>query len=171
MIARKGVDVLLRAFDRLIANGMDARLLLVGREAELPEFMNLVSPATKSKVDYAGFQAPENLPDYFARSDVFVLPSRHDGWGVVVNQALATGVPIIASDAVGAGFDYVENGVNGVTVKAGDVDELYSALQTFVQNPELVSTWGNRSREISRALTPEAGAAKWVQVFETLAAG
>ena len=171
MIARKGVDVLLRAFDRLIANGMDARLLLVGREAELPEFMNLVSPATKSKVDYAGFQAPENLPDYFARSDVFVLPSRHDGWGVVVNQALATGVPIITSDAVGAGFDYVENGVNGVTVKAGDVDELYSALQTFVQNPELVSTWGNRSREISRALTPEAGAAKWVRVFETLAAG
>ena len=170
MIERKGVDILLRAFDRLIANGMDARLLLVGREAELPEFMNLVSAATKSKVDYAGFQAPESLPDYFARSDVFVLPSRHDGWGVVVNQALATGVPIITSDAVGAGFDYVENGVNGVTVKAGDVDELYSALQTFVQNPELVSTWGNRSREISRALTPEAGAAKWVRVFETLAA-
>lgn len=170
MIERKGVDVLLRAFDRLIANGMDARLLLVGREAELPEFMNLVSPATKSKVDYAGFQAPESLPDYFARSDVFVLPSRHDGWGVVINQALATGIPIITSDAVGAGFDYVENGVNGVTVKAGDVDELYSALQTFVQNPDLVSTWGNRSREISRALTPEAGAAKWVRVFETLAA-
>ena len=170
MIARKGVDVLLRAFDRLIASGMDARLLLVGREAELPAFMNLVSPATKSKVEYAGFQAPERLPAYFARSDVFVLPSRHDGWGVVVNQALATGVPIITSDAVGAGFDYVENGVNGVTVKAGDVDELHDALQKFVQHPELVETWGKRSREMSRELTPEAGAAKWVEVFDTLAA-
>jgi glycosyltransferase involved in cell wall biosynthesis len=170
MIERKGVDVLLLAFDRLIAGGMDARLLLVGREAELPEFMNLVSPETRLKVDYEGFQAPESLPAYFARSDVFVLPSRHDGWGVVVNQALATGIPIISSDAVGAGLDYVQNGVNGVTVKAGDVDELYSALQTFVQNPELAKTWGNRSREISSELTPEAGAAKWVQVFETLAA-
>src|SRR3954468_20507776 len=78
MIERKGVDILLRAFDRLIVNGMDARLLLVGREAELPEFINLLSPATKSKFEYAGFQAPESLPDYFARSDVFVLPSRHD---------------------------------------------------------------------------------------------
>ena len=59
MIERKGVDVLLLAFDRLIASGMDARLLLVGREAELPKFMNLVSPATRLKVDYEGFQAPE----------------------------------------------------------------------------------------------------------------
>ena len=60
----------------------------------------------------------------------------------VVNQALATGIPIITSDAVGAGLDYVENGINGVTVKAGDVDELYGALQTFAQNPELVHGTG-----------------------------
>ena len=169
MIERKGVDVLLLAFDRLIASGMDARLLLVGREAELPKFMKLVSPATRLKVDYEGFQAPERLPAYFARSDVFVLPSRHDGWGVVVNQALATGIPIITSDAVGAGLDYVENGINGVKVKAGDVDELYGALQTLARDPELARTWGLRSREIAHALTPEAGANKWVQVFETLA--
>ncbi len=170
MIERKGVDILLLAFDRLIASGADARLLLVGREAELPKFMNLVSPATRLKVDYEGFQAPESLPSYFARSDVFVLPSRHDGWGVVVNQALATGIPIITSDAVGAGLDYVRNGINGVTVKAGDVDELHGALRTFAQNPELVRTWGLKSREISHALTPEAGAKKWVQVFEAMAA-
>ena len=63
-----------------------------------------------------------------------------------------------------------ENGINGVTVKAGDVDELYGALQTFAQNPELVQEWGMKSREMSHALTPEAGAEKWVQVFETMAA-
>ena len=169
MIERKGVDLLLLAFDRLIANGMDARLLLVGREAELPTFMNLVSPATRSRVQYEGFQAPECLPAYFARSDVFVLPSRHDGWGVVVNQALATGVPIITSDAVGAGLDYVENGINGVKVKAGDVDALYAAMQSLAQDPEIARIWGMKSREIARALTPEAGAGKWAQVFESLA--
>jgi glycosyltransferase involved in cell wall biosynthesis len=169
MIERKGVDLLLRAFDRLIANGMDARLLLVGREAELPTFMNLVSPKTRSRVQYEGFQPPDCLPAYFARSDVFVMPSRHDGWGVVVNQALATGVPIITSDAVGAGLDYVENGINGVKVKAGDVDALYEAMQTLARNPEIALIWGRKSREVARALTPEAGADKWVQVFEALA--
>jgi len=171
MIERKGVDLLLLAFDRLIANGMDARLLLVGREAELPTFMNLVSPATRSRVQYEGFQAPECLPAYFSRSDVFVLPSRHDGWGVVVNQALATGVPIITSDAVGAGLDYVESGINGLRVKAGDVDALYDAMQTLARNPEFARIWGVKSREMARSLTPESGADKWVQVLEVLAAG
>jgi glycosyltransferase involved in cell wall biosynthesis len=169
MIERKGVDLLLLAFDRLIANGMDARLLLIGREAELQTFMNLVSPKTRSRVQYDGFQAPESLPTYFARADVFVLPSRHDGWGVVVNQALATGVPIITSDAVGAGLDYVENGINGLKVRAGDVDALYQAMVTLARNPERARTWGMKSREMARALTPEAGADKWVQVFEALA--
>ena len=90
--------------------------------------------------------------------------------GKDVNQALATGIPIITSDAVGAGLDYVRNGVNGVTVRAGDVDELHGALQTFARNPELVQKWGLKSREMSHALTPEAGAGKWVQVFDTMAA-
>jgi glycosyltransferase involved in cell wall biosynthesis len=170
MIERKGVDLLLRAFDRLVASEMDVRLLLVGREAELPKFMNLLSPATRSKVRYEGFQAPERLPAYFAKSDVFVLPSRHDGWGVVVNQALATGIPIITSDAVGAGFDYVENGINGITVKAGDVDALYAAMRSLAEDPKIARIWGMKSREIAITLTPEAGAGRWAQVFETLTA-
>jgi glycosyltransferase involved in cell wall biosynthesis len=168
MIERKGVDLLLLAFDRLIAKGMDARLLLVGREAELRTFMNLVSPVTRSRVQYEGFQAPECLPAYFARSDVFVLPSRHDGWGVVVNQALATGIPVITSDAVGAGLDYVKDGVNGIKVKAGDMDALYAAMLSLVQNHELARIWGIKSREVAKALTPEAGARKWATVFERL---
>ena len=170
MIERKAVDILLLAFDRLIAGGVEARLLLVGREAELPTFMELVGPATKARIQYEGFQAPESLPAYFAQADVFVLPSRHDGWGVVVNQALATGLPVITSDAVGAGLDYVENGINGVKVEAGSVDALYEAMKTLVQNPEMARRWGMKSRELARTLTPESGADKWVRVIETLMA-
>lgn len=169
MIERKAVDILLLAFDRLIADGMDARLLLVGREAELPKFMNLVSPATRARVQYEGFQAPEALPDYFSRADVFVLPSRHDGWGVVVNQALATGLPVITSNAVGAGLDYVKTGINGVMVTPGDADGLYDAMRNLAKNPEMARMWGVKSREMARSLTPEVGADKWVEVFKDLA--
>jgi glycosyltransferase involved in cell wall biosynthesis len=168
MIERKGVDVLLLAFDRLVADGMDARLLLVGREAELPRFLHLVSPAARAKIRYEGFQAPEQLPAFFAQADVFVLPSRHDGWGVVVNQALATGLPMITSDAVGAGLDYVEDGVNGLRVAAGDVDTLYRAMQVVVENPDAVREWGRVSREKAHELTPAAGAEKWIRVFKAL---
>jgi poly(glycerol-phosphate) alpha-glucosyltransferase len=168
MIARKGIDVLLQAFNRLVESGLDARLLLVGREADLPKLLGAVSGTTRSKIQYEGFKPPECLAEYFGRSDVFVLPSRHDGWGVVVNQALAASLPIITSDAVGAGLDLVEDGVNGARVSAGDIDALYRAMRTFVLSPGLAYQWGENSRRKASDLTPEAGAEKWVRVFDSL---
>lgn len=165
IIERKGVDLLLVAFDRLLAAGHDARLVLTGREADLPKFLTMVSSTARSKIRYEGFQAPERLPEYFEKGDVFVLPSRHDGWGVVVNQALAAGLPVITSDAVGAGMDLVDDGVNGIKVSAGNVDSLYQAMELFILKPDLAREWGEKSRKRAFDLTPEAGAEKWVQVF------
>jgi glycosyltransferase involved in cell wall biosynthesis len=167
MILRKGVDLLLLAFDRLIGTGIDARLLLVGREAELPQFLAKVSPMTRTKILYEGFQPPERLPEYFAKSDIFVLPSRHDGWGVVINQALAAGLPIIVSNAVGAGVDLVAHGINGMCIPS-DLNSLYGAMKTLVLNPDIGRRWGENSRASARNLTPEIGAEKWVGVFERI---
>jgi glycosyltransferase involved in cell wall biosynthesis len=168
MIRRKGIDLLLAAFDRLVERGIDARLLLVGREAELPEFLAGVAPNTRSRIRYEGFQAPERLPEFFARGDVFVLPSRHDGWAVVINQALAAGMPIITTDAVGAGLDLIDNGSNGMRIAANNTDALYRAMEAFAMNPDIVWHWGVQSRARARDLTPEAGAEKWLKVFDML---
>jgi len=168
IIHRKGVDLLLSAFDRLVGTGLDVRLRLVGREADLPNFLQTVTSATRARVCYEGFRPPEELPQFFGKSDVFVLPSRHDGWGVVINQALAAGLPIITSDQVGAGLDFVENGKNGVQVPAGDAYALYRAMESIALNRDLARRWGQRSREMARGLTPEAGAEKWMQVFNSL---
>lgn len=168
MIRRKGVDVLLTAFNRMIAGGLCAELTMVGREAELAEFMAAISPEARAHIRYEGFQAPERLPEYFSQCDVFVLPSRHDGWGVVVNQALGAGMPIITSDAVGAGIDLVEDGVNGLRCGAGDADSLQNAMEQFLLHPELTQIWGEASRRKALDITPEAGAEKWVRVFDSL---
>src|SRR5262249_13334172 len=111
MIARKGIDLLFTAFQQL---GENARLLLVGPEAQLVEFLDPLPPSVRERIENAGFQAPAELPKFFSRADVFILPSRYDGWGVVVNQALGAGMPIICSDMVGAGRDLVEKDVNGL---------------------------------------------------------
>lgn len=168
MIRRKGVDLLLTAFDRLVTKGFEARLLLVGREADLPQFLNSVTPRARSRISYEGFQPPERLPEYFAWADVFVLPSRHDGWGVVVNQALGAGLPVISSDAVGAGLDLVEEEVNGLRFRVGEVDDLLRTMQILAANPELACAWGKASRRKAFDITPEAGANNWVGVFELL---
>jgi len=165
MIARKGIDLLLAAFQRL---GSGARLLLVGREAELPQLLAPLPANVRERIVYAGFQPPEELPRLFSQADVFVLPSRYDGWGVVVNQALGAGLPIICSDMVGAGRDLVEEEVNGLHFPAGNSTALAEKMQCFVAHPALCDSWGEVSRRKAQHWTPDAGAAKWVETFQTI---
>jgi glycosyltransferase involved in cell wall biosynthesis len=168
MVRRKGVDLLLSAFDGLVTKGINASLLLVGQEVDLQTFLASVSPAARSRIHYEGFQPPELLPKYFSQSDVFVLPSRHDGWGVVINQALGAGLPVISSDRVGAGLDLVEHGVNGLRFSSGDVGALQAAMETLANCPDLTRSWGLTSRQKSYAFTPEEGARKWARAFQIL---
>ena len=165
MIARKGVDQLLAAFATLPEN---ARLLLVGREAELPQLLANLAAPVRERVHYAGFQAPDALPQFFAQADVFVLPSRHDGWGVVVNQALGAGLPILASDQVGAAHDLVRAGENGFTFPAGDANALAAAMLRYAANPALALAHGEASRRASADWTPARGAERWAQALHTV---
>lgn len=166
MIARKGVDHLLRAFATLPSN---ARLLLVGREAELPAMLSRLPAESQSRVEYAGFQAPDALPGFFARADAFVLPSRYDGWGVVVNQALGAGLPIIVSDQVGAGYDLITPGKNGEIFRSGDEADLAAKMRFLVENPNDCRAWGEESRVRSFNWDPEDGAERWMNALSAIA--
>lgn len=165
MIARKGLDHLLTAFSTLPEN---ARLLLVGREAELPQMLGALPEVVRARIRYAGFQAPDALPGFFAQADVFVLPSRYDGWGVVVNQALGAGLPIIASDQVGAAHDLVSPGENGFPFPAGDATALGEMMRQFTDNPSLCETMGAKSSTRAVDWSPERGAERWVRALEAV---
>jgi glycosyltransferase involved in cell wall biosynthesis len=161
MIARKGVDLLLNAFARL----QKGRLLLVGREAELPSLIAILPADVVSRVEYLGFRAPEELSELFSRADVFVLPSRYDGWGVVVNQATASALPVICSDQVGAGHDLVVEGENGLTFRAGDEEDLHRAMKWFIENPGAIESMGTASRRIAEKWVPARIAERWVDAI------
>jgi glycosyltransferase involved in cell wall biosynthesis len=165
MIARKGVDLLLQAFETLINMGLEARLLLVGREADLPQMLTQVSQTTQRYIEYAGFQAPEDLPQFFRQADIFVLPSRHDGWGVVVNQAVGAGLPVICSDAVGAANDLIDQGKNGYIFPNGDVTTLTQILADYLQNPNAIAMASDASLQKSVMWSAKAGAQNWVDAL------
>lgn len=166
MIERKGVDLLLAAFARIVAEHADAKLLLVGREADLSRFLNDARPEARERITYAGFQPPEALPRFFAQADVFVLPSRYEGWGVVVNQALGAGLPVVCSDAVGAGHDLVEEEVNGLKFENGNADALADKMRRFVTERAFSAKLGEASKQKSRDWLPEVGAEKWIKIFQ-----
>ncbi len=168
MIARKGVDILLQAFHRLLAYGLQVRLLLVGQEAELPQMLESLPEQTRQNIEYAGFQAPENLPEFFRQADLFVLPSRYDGWGVVVNQAIGSGLPIVCSDTVGAAYDLIKPGKNGYLFPCGNVDALVEILKIYVQHPNKIQTASAASIQTSALISPTVGAKLWVDLLHKL---
>jgi glycosyltransferase involved in cell wall biosynthesis len=170
MIARKGVDVLLHAFTELCRSGMAARLELVGREGDLPTWLRELPAEVRARVHYAGFKTPAELPAVFAAADVFVLPSRHDGWGVVVNQALGAGLPVICSDAVGAGHDLVQSDVNGIVIPAGDTPALTLAMRRLAEDRTLRNRYGAAASAMAERLAPERAAEFWESLAGQLSA-
>ena len=153
LIARKGCDVLVEAFSKVAAKHAQARLVMLGGGPERPALEGMVPDALRDRVIFLGHREPHEIPEIFASADVFCLPSRHDGWGVVVNEAIGAGLPIVVSDAVGAGHDLVRHGVNGYLTRTGDHEHLAEALDRIVGDATLRARLGSRRRRIAMALS------------------
>jgi glycosyltransferase involved in cell wall biosynthesis len=137
----KGFDTLLRAA------ATDKRLTVV-IAGEGPEREALARLG--GRVRLLGDLDEERLAEIYAAADVFALLSLHESWGVVVNEAAASGLPLVLSDRVGAAYDLLRNGENGFLVPAGDVDAAAAAFRRLADDPELRRRMGSHSRELVR---------------------
>lgn len=146
---RKHCDDLLEAYLALIA-GMSAEeqphLLVVGEGEQMEPLRARAAAAGASLVRFAGFRNQTELPGIFALSTVFVLPSRHEPWGLVVNEAMACGLPVIVSDEVGCAADLVQHGANGFVFPARNVPALTEALRAVLA-PGVAEQMGDCSRQ------------------------
>ena len=151
LIERKGVDLLLHAFIAACARRSDLQLRLAGEGPLRARLEAMVPPGLRTRIEFCGFVPWEALPALYADADALVLPSRHDGWGLVVNEALASGIPVIASEAVGAGLDLLRDGAAGLRVPVGDCAALAEAL---VRIPETAEQMGRAARALAAKLSP-----------------
>lgn len=114
-----------------------------------------------------GFVQPDELPRVMQEASAFVLPSRFEPWGVVVQEAAASGLPMICSEACGAGVHLLKSGFNGVCVPTGDADALADAMVKISEMDEAERTrWGEASFELSKQYTPERWAERLLREFE-----
>ena len=168
LIARKGVDLLVDAFVRVAADLPGARLRLVGAGPLRAVLEDRVPPGLRDRVTFAGFLPLDGLPAEFAAADAFVLPSRHDGWGVVVNQALAAGLPVIATEAVGAA-ELLSAPDTGAVIPAGSADALTAALRRYAGDlSESVPADPPACRRAGVSVGADAGAEHWADLLETV---
>jgi glycosyltransferase involved in cell wall biosynthesis len=113
-VARKNLARLIEAFAAFREGGGPPwRLVLLGDGPEREALDRLVAERRVPDVTFAGFQQIEALPDYYAHAGAFVHPALVEPWGLVINEALACGLPVVASDRVGAAADLVRDGVTG----------------------------------------------------------
>lgn len=156
LIERKGVRELLSAFDRLEPG--TATLTIAGT-GPLRDVV-AASAARNGAVRPVGFVAPAAVPEMLATHDVFVLPSRFDGWAVVVVEAMACGLAVLGTRETGATADLITPGVSGAHVTL-DPASLAAAMGRYVRQPELIASHGDAAREaflVSRASAPNARA-------------
>ena len=144
---RKRPDDLLAAYARLRAEGVAAQLVLVGSGPLEGDLKRRVIDQAIPDVIFPGFINQSELPAVYAVSDLFVLPSSNEPWGLVVNEAMCAGLPIVLSEEIGCAEDLVRVGVNGATFSAGDVTGLAAAMRPILIDANLRAAQGRASLE------------------------
>lgn len=147
MMPRKRAMDLLSAY-KVIHDKVDVALVFVGDGAERLAQEDYIKKYNLRKVYFVGFKNQTELPEYFSIADIFVLPSTDEPWGLVINEAMNFGLPIITTDKVGAAPDLVKNKENGFIYSVGDIEKLASLLLKLLEEPDLREKMGKRSLEI-----------------------
>ncbi len=150
LIERKGgldlIEAFRRAVPRLRMAGVAKPCLVFAGSGE--QAGSLMRAAAGLPATFLGFQNQTALARLFGLVDLFVLPSRREPWGLVVNEAMSAGLPVVVSDEVGCRPDLVADGVNGRVYAAGDVGALADALTQVLSDPARPAAMGRESRRI-----------------------
>jgi glycosyltransferase involved in cell wall biosynthesis len=163
LVLSKGVFDLLDAYSQLAPElRAKSELLFVGDGVDQPQLQARAATIHPGAVRFAGFTHREQLAVYYALAEALVFPTHTDPWGLVVNEAMACGIPIVATDAGGCVVDLVQDGWNGYVVATSAPDKLSEALAKIACAPELSAAMGARSAQRIQQYSPQACAAGFV---------
>ena len=141
-IYRKGFDVLLTAWKDL---DEEYQLIILGGGELEAEYKRYIDKSHYHNVTLIGFMSKENVFKYYEASDIFVLPTREDIWGLVINEAMACGLPIITTEKCIAGLECIDNGVNGFVVPTDNPSILHDRIKYLLINDKKREEMGTLS--------------------------
>jgi glycosyltransferase involved in cell wall biosynthesis len=147
---RKHADHLLEAYRSFIEHQPpQARpyLVIVGDGDQRTQLEALAHQPGLEDVRFAGFRNQSEIPRFFQLADVFVLPSRHEPWGLIVNEAMASGCPVIVSTDVGCHADLITDGVEGCVYPVGNIPALTQALRRVFASPDSAASMGQSAQK------------------------
>jgi 1,2-diacylglycerol 3-alpha-glucosyltransferase len=171
LVRAKGIFDLLDAYAQLSYEmRVQFGLVFVGDGADRDELMQRASRIVSGAIQFAGFAHREELPDFYALAHALVFPTYSDTWGMVVNEAMLSGLPVIATNVAGCVADLVRDGWNGFVVSPGDVSQLASAMTRLANDFTLRTEMGSKSRQRVEAYSPQAWAEGLINALEHVCA-
>jgi len=134
LINRKGIYQLLKALSEL--HDPNVGLLIVGSGPQGRELEEFCKDQNLENVYFEGFQQQEALLRYYSLADVLILPSFKEVWGLVVNEALASGIFVLCSSYAGAAYDLIKEGWNGILFNPHSIKELIILIRKAKEQAE-----------------------------------
>ena len=162
-IYRKGFDLLMEMSRSLPKN---VGIYIVGG-TPTEEYLEMKKKWDLKQVHFVDFMKKDQLFRYYQAADAFVLPTREDIWGLVVNEAMANGLPVISTDRCAAALEMVRPGENGYIVPINDVLELRKAVKHFLESTERCDSMAeNALKTVSENYTIENMVREHIRIFE-----
>jgi glycosyltransferase involved in cell wall biosynthesis len=166
---RKGIRFLIQAFKILSGRYDQTRLIIVGDGNEKKSLEDLVqSLDLKDKVEFAGAIGHDKVWEFYQRANIFVLPSLNEGMSNVMLEALACGLPIVATDTGGT-KELLTDNLNGLVVKMKDSNDLAEKIEKLILNPELEKSMSLESRLLAEKLSWGKVAGEYVELYKQTA--
>jgi len=170
IVAEKGIFDLLQAYSALPARRRaEVGLVYVGRGPVRGKLARRAFGINPGSVHIADFAQREELAAFYALADALVFPTHTDPWGLVVNEAMACGIPVICSSAAGSSADLVEDGWNGYVIRSGDVRGLTSRMDELTGDASLRERMGRHSSERVSRFSAACWAAGVLQAIHSTA--
>lgn len=160
-IHRKGYDILLKSLEDI---EKDIGVYIIGGKPT-KEYLELKEKYSLCNVHFLDFKSNHELRDFYKAADVFVLPTREDVWGLVVNEAMAFGLPVITTTSCVAGVELIEHGVNGYLVAPNNSNELNNAIKYIIRNQQLLNDISKNNIEKIRNYTIEKMVQQHIDIF------
>lgn len=157
-IERKGLRYLLEAFAAIKRHYDDVALVLVGYGPQYSTLMADVHRLSLSDVHVLEHVEVGDMPSIYALADIFVLPSVEETWGLVVNEAMACGLPVVVTDRAGSSVDLVQDGENGYVVPPSNSASIADCCLRVLTDPSLLEYMSSRSQARIDQFTPERAA-------------
>jgi len=170
LIPRKGVKHLVRALAAMRSTRRPVSLTIVGSGPEEAELRALVQTLGVRGVRFVGFVDQDELPAYYAAADVFVFPTLDDPFGIVLLEAAATGLALVASEHAGATMDFIKDGESGFAFDPQNEYALAELVAELADSPDLVRDLGIAAYKLARLRTPERTAEKYLSAIMTVMA-